>query len=310
MRHFSLLLATFCIAATPALGAQCGPLRLVNSLPFVLDREGRPLIKASISGKPKFLLFDTAGSTSTVKASVVNEFHLTPKRDPDAPRNAYGDRLDRKVSIPALAVGRIRGNAWSFAVEPAGFGDSAKDIVGTLAPDIFRQFDIDLDFPAGKLNLFSPDHCEGKVLYWQAKAIAILPIEIMRSGHIYAHVSLDGKPMSALIDTGAGATVVSAAAAKRLFGLDVKPSGKGKPAPLHRFASLDFGNIRIPDPQVAVIGDFDKRAMPFTPGNVPSSDEAKDLPDLILGQSVLSKLHIYIAYRERKLFVTSGAAAQ
>jgi hypothetical protein len=33
-------------------------------------------------------------------------------------------------------------------------------------------------------------------------------------------------------------------------------------------------------------------------------------PDLLIGMDVLSNLHIYIAYKERKLYVTAASAGQ
>ena len=44
-------------------------------------------------------------------------------------------------------------------------------------------------------------------------------------------------------------------------------------------------------------------AMPFTLGGV-TSETRRVLPDVIVGQNILGKLHVYIAYRERKLYVT------
>jgi hypothetical protein len=312
----SLIIASvLTVAAAPASAAQCGSLRLINSIPIVLDR-GTPLIPVTIGGKPRLLLFDTGGSIGTIKKSVVAEFHLMPRRDSGAASlNAYGDKLDRKVAVPTLVMGRIRGNAWTFAVEPDGFDYGGADgIAGTLTPGIFRAFDIDLDFAAKKINLFSPDHCEGKVLYWQPKALAIVPIRVMNSGRIYARVTLDGQGMDALIDTGADGTVINATAARRLFGLDEKsPSvermqGPPKAAPMlvHRFKSLSFEGIQVANPVVQILPGLKKQATPFNPGSILTPEEPQGLPDLIVGQSILSTLHVYIAYRERKLYVTNG----
>jgi hypothetical protein len=37
------------------------------------------------------------------------------------------------------------------------------------------------------------------------------------------------------------------------------------------------------------------------------TDDLQGLPGLILGMSVLSKLHVYIAYKERTLYLSAGA---
>ena len=35
-------------------------------------------------------------------------------------------------------------------------------------------FDVDFDFAAAKMNFFSPDHCPGKVTYWNPSAVAVI----------------------------------------------------------------------------------------------------------------------------------------
>ncbi len=39
-------------------------------------------------------------------------------------------------------------------------------VVGVIGTDLLGKFDVDLDIAHKKLNLFSPDHCKGQVVYW------------------------------------------------------------------------------------------------------------------------------------------------
>ena len=76
-----------------------------------------------------------------------------------------------------------------------------------------------------------------------------------------------------------------------------------------QFKSLSGGGIAAANPKILLVRDaladrlreeaFESRHL--MPDTVRT-------PQLILGMDVLSKLHIYIAYRERKLYVTAGAA--
>jgi hypothetical protein len=49
------------------------------------------------------------------------------------------------------------------------------------------------------------------------------------------------------------------------------------------------------------------------PGGTPTStgslirDSDNNLPGIILGMNVLSRLHVYIAYKEAKLYITAAA---
>jgi hypothetical protein len=67
---------------------------------------------------------------------------------------------------------------------------------------------MDLDLSRSKLAFFSPDHCEGKVVYW-ANDYLELPLTIDPHHMMTIEVELDGKKLVALIDTAADATVIS-----------------------------------------------------------------------------------------------------
>jgi len=52
------------------------------------------------------------------------------------------------------------------------------------------------------------------------------------------------------------------------------------------------------------------RRGPPTGGLIADTRQPAGLPDLRLGMSTLSKLHVYIAYKERKLYITESATPQ
>ena len=79
---------------------------------------------------------------------------------------------------------------------------------GTMIAD-----DLDMDFGAMRLNFFSADHCEGDVVYWPHQALAVVPVNLA-SGHFEIATTLDGHPLTAVIDTGSPWTILSAQWAK------------------------------------------------------------------------------------------------
>jgi hypothetical protein len=220
-----------------------------------------------------------------------------------------GNRMDRSVTLPSLTVGQVRGNSWRFWIHPPGveLGDAPSGpIAGTLAPDILRKFDVDLDFGNRVVKFFSPDHCEGKILYWMPAALAVIPIEMESSGHVFAQVSINGQRLRGLIDTGASGTVMNLAVAQRRFGLDEATTNAG--FSVHQFQSLDLDGVAVSNPIVRLTRDRIAGAMPFELGGV-TSKTRQGLPDVIIGQNILGKLHVYIAYRERKLYATPADPA-
>src|SRR5262249_38061454 len=99
------------------------------------------------------------------------------------------------------------------------FGEGNKEIAGLLGADILSNYDVELDFGADKMTLLSPDHCPGKVIYWNPQAVAVVPIQVTRGGDIVFPVTLDGKPVNATLDTGASDTVVNLGFAESTFGI-------------------------------------------------------------------------------------------
>jgi predicted aspartyl protease len=149
-----------------------------------------------------------------------------------------------------------------------------------------------------RATLFSPDHCPGKVVYWSSTH-SQQPLAETRNRHVLLAVKLDDQILTGMLDTGTTETTVSTALAKKLFNL--KPgdpgveelgttltAGGGKlktygaQLQILQFAGLTFRNPRI------VISDF----------------KSLDGEQIILGMRQLRQLHLYIAYKERMLYVT------
>jgi hypothetical protein len=174
------------------------------------------------------------------------------------------------------------------------------------------EYDIELDFAGGKMNYFSRDHCPGKVVYWPAAAIAVVPIRFGDMQHLVLDVSLDGHPFRAMIDTGAPGTTLTMGEARRVFGLT--PADGDKPFE-HVFQKLSFEGLEVANPHIAVIPDKTGSKDPnndfVTGSRVHRVDDADTSdPVMLIGMNILSKLHLYIAFSERKIYVTPASPPQ
>jgi predicted aspartyl protease len=302
LRH--LFAAALIVASLPAAAAEsCPNLKQLASVEMTRDRSGRPVVPVTINGQTKLMLLDTGGVTSTLTQTALEELGLDAVRRNDMVfYDVRGNRLDRSVTVPAMTIGRVRGTSWRFWIHPSDrdLGTTANGrIAGLLAPDLLRQFDVELDFAHNAVKLFSPEHCEGRVLHWTPSALAVIPMRF-ETGHIVVPATIDGQRLEAIIDTGASDTVMNLTVARRQFGV-TDPIETGEA--IHQFKSLDLEGIRVQNPNVRLMPDNIARAMPFDLGGV-TSDTRQALPELIIGQNILGKLHVYIAYRERKLYVT------
>ncbi len=149
----------------------------------------------------------------------------------------------------------------------------------------------------------------------------MVPVRVF-DNKITAEVELDGQSIRAVIDTGAGRSTISLPLATKLFGL--KPDSPGvTPGEIvngdptlksyhHVFSKLAFGDIAVANLNMALLPDVvnrygDKSSQ--TEWRSKRNNDDIHLTDMLIGMDVLKHLHIYMAFRERKLYVTPASTS-
>lgn len=313
-----------CLAAfsTAAEAAECGPQKINASIDLILA--GVPLAHVTVAGKPKLMIVDTGGFTTELFRPVARQLGLSMLYASTGGVGINGKASNLTALIPDLGLGGL--HARNIRVLVAG--DDGADIpddtpAGLIGANILQNYDADFDFAAGKLNLIDPDHCDGRTVYWPAKTVAVVPFRLDPGFHITLSAEVEGKSMMAILDTGASTTAMNLDSAQTLFHVDtnsadVEKVGEikgGRTANVYRtrFKSIALNGVTISNPEVVLLPDMIRSRSPQPPTGelmAPPSADPPRLPDLILGMSTLSKLHVYIAYRERKLYLTEAAPPQ
>ncbi len=173
-----------------------------------------------------------------------------------------------------------------------------KDMVGTLGPDFFLQYEVEFDFAAHKMNLFSQDHCPGQVVYWTHDPAAAIPFKLDEAGHIVVDATLDDHDIKAIIDTGATTSALKMAGAQSLFDLSPGSPGMTKISSntatggnyKYTFKTLSLAGMNFNNPMIVLVGD------------------ANPAGQLLLGGHQLNKLHLFISYKEHLLYATAANA--
>jgi len=304
IRHwaFAAFLAGALFPAT-CLGAddqQCG-LKRGPSLDMILQHTGEISVPVGIQGRTFLLTVDTGDVISVLTESAVSALHKDSLVAMGVRMLTLGQiSMNHYVNVEDVRIGHMHADKFLFMVAPDRLLD---DTDGLLGADIMSNYDIDLDFAHAKLNIFSQDHCPGDVVYWTQQGFGVVPMRLDADGHIKVRVTIDGKTLDAIVDTGADKTTMSLATAKSLFGLDEKSPGITKRANIYinggpalptyhyPFASLAFADISVQHPDIDIL------------------DESNDMEaPLLIGINVLRQLHVYIAYREQMLYVTPAEA--
>ena len=311
------------LAALPARAADCRLLK-VASFPINTEKTGAVTVPIIVNGTSETFIVDTGGIYSTLTKSTVEALHLKPLRITSGAEfyESNGGKLDHYVVVDRLGVGALHARNVKMLVDPGAAAVGMDQFQGALAPNILRNFDLDFDFAHKTLNLISPKHCEGKVVYW-AQRYAVVPFTRTYALQIELPVTLDGHTFKAILDTGASRTAVRFETVVRKLGLTPKSPGmipvpgadENTVVPFHyRFKTLTIGGITVHNPTLGILSDalsksFWKHHNYDWLANDPVYGLKFKPQPIVLGLDVLSKLHLYIAYDEEKLYVTTADAA-
>ena len=78
------------------------------------------------------------------------------------------------------------------------------------------------------------------------------------------------------------------------------------------FHTLSLGGLKIENPRMSLVpyssGYFQADMQRVTGSLITSEKEDTNVPEVIIGMNVLRKLHLYIAPRERKMYVAEASA--
>ena len=97
--------------------------------------------------------------------------------------------------------------------------------------------------------------------------------------------------MTAILDTGAADTVMSLEKATHTYALDARKLAKSRHYP---FKALSFGEVTVTNPAIFLVPDEESALMGHQSGD----------QNMIIGMGVLRRLHLYISYKEKKIYVT------
>lgn len=304
-----------CAGLSSAYAEDC-TLKQLASLDLIDAQGDTVMVPANIDGTKELMVVQTATIMSGIFSSTGSKLGLAPSGPMVAHAPFFdlaGHQRTTLVHIPQFGLGGMVGNNLTFLWMPPP-RDLQSVAAGFLGQDILRKYDLDFDFAAKKLKLFSPEHCEGRVVYWTTAYDEISAV-VRGGGHLEVTVTLDGKPLRAVIDTGVPTTMMSMSVADARFGISKDSPGvqripdaqRDYPVQLrYRFKTLSFGSVQAPNPLVDLFPDLARDRMALDAN--PVLREGIDIPPVFIGMDVLRKLHLYITYREQKIYVSAANA--
>lgn len=275
-------------------------MQIAASLPMTLNASNRITVPATVEGQPVRLMVDTGAPMTLLQRSKAEALGLKYEMAKRWERGRFfgGTKVSRKVTVNEFILGNLKASGVEVWLAPDEHQLEGAD--GLLGASVLLNYDVDFDFAGAKLNLFLPHRCPGKVVYWTQNEDAITKIPMtMDHAHVRLDLAIDGVPIKATLDTGASGLTLDMETFMPKFGLTPQSPGVvAVPArdgvhTIYRYTAknLSFGGVNVTNPIIT-----------FVP-----QDLSKDRDyDMLLGMDVLRHLHMFFAYKEKMLYVTSA----
>jgi hypothetical protein len=317
MRGIAALVLCALLTAGGAQAAECS-LKEFSSLD-IAGAPDRVLVPVSFGDAHKQFALELTASLNYISEATVTEFDFKTRnvdsRFPTVSLSRKGQPITKIAYAPKFQISAIKDEYVEFLVMPQSVTETGT--AGTIGTTMFGKFDFELDTAHAKMNLFLPDHCPGKVVYWTNTGFARLPFERDLADHITTDMLLDGLPARVSIQTSGGSEI-GMNAMRRLFKLDETAPGMtlvetrpdGQKFYRYPFKTLTADGLTVSNPDILVRGEPLQAECNgrthlqdvTTQGHITSTAtllvNCYGDSDLRLGLSVLNKLRVYFLPRK------------
>lgn len=293
------LLGFWALCMPLPVGATCTVNKLAE-LPVTMSGYA-PIVTAKLNGMDARFILDSGAGYSAVSRATARDFGLRIEALPGwfRLRGIGGDASADLATAQEFILAGIRVPHAEFIA-----GGSDTGMQGLIGQNILGMRDIEYDLPHSMVRLMSAQGCHNvNLAYWAGdKPVTMLPLIAHETSgafkpHTIAIVTLNGKKLRAVFDSGAGTSLLSLAAAK---GLGVTPTSLGVvPAGFARglgtreptawiatFDKIDIGGEAIPHPK-------------FRMSELDISNA-----DMLIGADFFMSHRIFVSNAEKVMYVT------
>ena len=185
--------------------------------------DGNVLVTVQVNGVEATFILDTGADRTLMGEDVVRRLGLERDGWVASIIQGIGGIEQRPNALPrSLRLGtatlrrRTLTGDTSVTVGPLPVNAVAgRPIAGLLGRDFLSPFDLDLDLPGHRMTLYDVRGCDAGFLPWTTPYAAI-PATTPMGAALVVQVLVDGRPLRALIDSGASASLITAPGMFRL----------------------------------------------------------------------------------------------
>ena len=257
-----------------------------------------PLMRAFIKDKPATFVLDTGAVGVAITEQAAARFELgVDDKTVMVGSGVGGQSRGFAGKLERFRIGDLPVPNHSVNIIPASAGISQSGMVdGLFGVSVLSVFEVELDLPRRMVTLYGGRLCPTTLAPpWAANAVEINAGRSER-GRFYVPVVIDGKPVNALLDTGAAISIISSDIARQLGVTQdalerdqkIRLSGTGPAtaiAYVHRFRDIIFGGQTFPGPTLVVTERPDVNT------------------DMIIGSDYLAHRRVWLSYARKRVFI-------
>jgi hypothetical protein len=302
--------------------AQDCSLKRYASIDLEESPNGHLLVPVTVEGTRALMLLDTDTIYSTLTEAAVDRLALQTHSSSITVKTLTGETYIPKIATAKeLSIGSAKFKTREFYVPLtsnisiiAARDYSNAQVVGVIGMDVLANVDVELDVASRKMNLYSQDHCPNHVVYW-SKVYNSVPIHLYTRGSaFYFPIELDGKKIEATLSTWQSTTTLSTDVTRKLYNFDShspdvesETDTAGKTMAHYRAMELDAVGFKVVNAHITLIDPRIGNCHLGTRFDAAAYD-CEGSPPLRLGLNVLTRLHIYLATKEKVLYFTPAEA--
>jgi len=252
-------------------------------------------VEATVQGQKIALLVDTGAAISVVTRNAAQRFNFRP--GPDARFTNLvgigGVTFAPIVTVHGLGLGHNLIHSLDLPVA-AEFTQPVDGlpVFGLFGADFLSNYDVDLDIPQQRFALYKATGCDIDMRPFDPPYFQV-PFRD-EDGHIVINIKLNGRPITALFDTGASSTVINrndalaAGVTPDLLAADHGQDMAGTDSRLVEARRHQFGSLEVGDEQM---------------NNFRFGVADLEIGTTLLGRDFLRFNRVLISYRRRMLFI-------
>jgi predicted aspartyl protease len=266
--------------------------------PLTFTTHGHATTPVVINGMGPFaFIVDTAASAATVTSALTSELGLLPEPGKARVQGGGGVESADFYMLSSLVVAGVESRA-----RPAAMLDRVQidySAYGVIGSDVLSKGVLALDLPNGRMSFGKP----GDIGDARGPGWVSVPIKLNDLDFALVPMEIEGKRVTAVLDTGARRSVVNWAWAKKLR-LTPRSSRvaatddiEGATAQSTKAHAVEAASIKAGDLE------WQSRALTIADLSVFEALGLEDKPAMILGLDLLKELRVVVDYGGQRLYL-------